>query len=100
MSRISVEPTELEACAQRMQQECDNYRQNYQALMHAVENMQNSWKGKDNQAFTDAILQFENDFMQVAMLVEQYEAFLRNSAGAYRDTQDEITGQARRLFHS
>ena len=39
----------------------------------------------------------ENDFREVAVLCASYSEFLRNSARAYRETQDAIASEASHL---
>ena len=89
MRRITVEPEQLESCAARM----DERNQDYEA----VDNMSNAWKGKDNIAFTSRISRFEAEFRQLSMLCTQYSDFLKKSARAYRETQDELASRVSSL---
>jgi WXG100 family type VII secretion target len=97
MRQITVEPEQLEACAARMDERNDDYSRNCRDLFDSVEAMSAAWQGKDNTAFTSQISRFAADFRQLSMLCTQYTEFLRNSARAYRDTQDELASQASRL---
>ncbi len=97
MRQITVEPERLEACAARMDERNEDYTRNYRELFAAVEAMSAAWQGSDNTAFTAQISRFEADFRQLSMLCAQYTEFLRNSARAYRQTQEELTSQASRL---
>ncbi len=97
MKRILVEPEQLEACASRMDQQNQNYQKSYAQLFNAVDTMQSAWTGRDNIAFSSRIRKFESDFRQMSVLCAQYSEFLRTSARAYRQTQDELTSQASRL---
>ena len=80
-----------------MEDKNQDYLRSLQELFQTVENMQNGWKGKDNTAFTSQIQRFESDFRQLSVLCGEYSDFLRNSARAYRDTQDELASQAATL---
>ena len=97
MRTISVEPGQLESCAARMEDKNQDYLRCMQDLFAAVDMMSSAWKGKDNMTFTSQIERFETDFRQLSILCSQYSDFLRNSARAYRDTQDELTSQANAL---
>lgn len=97
MKNITVQPEELISCATRMENQNQEYERNVQSLFNEVELMQNSWKGKDNQAFTSEIKKFEADFKMLSVLCMQYAEFLKTSARAYTETQEELASQATRI---
>jgi WXG100 family type VII secretion target len=94
MRKITVEPELLEAAAARIEESNADYVRNYTDLFSTVDTLSSAWQGKDNTAFTNRISKFEADFRQISMLCDQYAEFLKNSARAYRETQDELTSQA------
>lgn len=98
MRKIMVEPEQLDSCASRMDQQNDDYKLHCKQLFEAVENMQSAWIGKDNAEFTASIASYEGECDQLSLLCTQYSEFLKNSARAYRSTQDELTSQATRLM--
>ena len=97
MRKIMVEPERLEQVASNIEEANREYDRNYQAIYEQVDKMSASWQGKDNTAFTNQIRTFEDDLRQISLIMRQYADFLRNSARAYRETQDEIYSQASRL---
>jgi WXG100 family type VII secretion target len=97
MRKIIVEPELLDACAVRMDQENQDYQRAFTQLFESVNEVKGSWSGKDNAVFSAQIGKFEGDFRQMSILCTQYAEFLRNSARAYRQTQDELTSQAAHL---
>lgn len=97
MRQISVEPERLESAANCIEEANAEYDRTYQAIYAQVDKMSSSWKGKDNTAFTNQIRSFEDDLRQISIIMRQYADFLRNSARAYRETQDELYAQANRL---
>ena len=97
MRTIMVEPERLEATAAEIENANREYDRTYQMIYTEVDKMSSSWQGKDNTAFTSQIRTFEDDLRQISMIMRQYADFLRNSARAYRETQDEIYAQANRL---
>ena len=97
MRSIMVEPERLEAVATKIEEANREYDRSYQAIYIQVDKMSSSWKGKDNTAFTNQIKAFEDDLRQISIIMRQYADFLRNSARAYRQTQDEIYARASRL---
>lgn len=97
MRRITVEPEQLEASASRMDDSNQSYQRIYAQLFESVDTMKAAWEGKDNTAFSTQIRKFEGDFRELSVLCTQYSEFLRNSARAYREMQDDLAGQASHL---
>ena len=97
MRIIRVEPGILEDAANRVEQSCDDYDLIVTKLYNDVDKMQTSWVGKDNIAFTDQIRNYQDNMIKISTIMRQYVMFLRNSARAYKETQDELYSQAGRL---
>lgn len=94
MKQIVVDPGRLVQTAQQIEQADGEYQHLYQSLYSEVDKMSQAWSGKDNTAFSNQIHSYEKDFRSISLLLRQYSEFLRNSARAYQDTQDEIYAQA------
>ena len=84
---IQVTPEQLE------------YKTQYDALYNETNAMASTWNGKDNTAFVDQIAGFKDDFEKMHTLMLNYADFLRKSAKAYRDTQDTVVTEARKLIN-
>ena len=97
MREIIVEPTRLEDSASKVESYDSDYQRVYSLLYEEVDKMASVWQGKDNTMFTNKIKEFEDDFRQISVLLRQYAEFLRNTARAYRETQDELYNAASRL---
>lgn len=97
MRSIIVEPDRLESTAAKIESANADYEKYYQQMYSEVDKMSASWQGKDNTAYTSQIKTFENDLKQISIIMRQYADFLRNSARAYRETQDELYSEANRL---
>jgi len=97
MRSIYVEPDRLFETAGKVDQANNEYEQNYKAIYSEVDKLSNAWKGKDNTMFTNQIKSFENDFIQISIIMKQYADFLRNTGRAYREAQDEAYSDASRL---
>lgn len=97
MSSIIVEPERLDDTANKVEQACEDYEVTYHNLYSDIDKMQSSWSGKDNQAYTNQIRAYQEDFNKIALIMKEYVAFLRNSARAYRETQDELYNSAMKL---
>ena len=90
MQRIIVDPSRLENTAGNIESKNNDYQRIYNSLYSEVDKMSASWQGKDNEAFINKIKTFKDDFKQISIILNQYSEFLRNSARAYRETQDEL----------
>lgn len=97
MREIIVEPTRLEYSASKVESYDSDYQRVYSLLYEEVDKMASVWQGKDNTMFTNKIKEFQDDFRQVSILLRQYAEFLRNTARAYRETQDELYNAASKL---
>ena len=97
MKSILVEPERLESTAGYIENANQDYDRTFQAIYAQVDKLSASWQGKDNTAFVNQIRSFEDDLRAISMIMRQYADFLRNSARAYRETQEEITARATRL---
>jgi len=97
MRSIYVEPDRLIETAGKVEQANSEYEQNYKAIYSEVDKLSSTWKGKDNTMFTNQIKSYQNDFIQISIILKQYADFLRNTARAYREAQDEAYCDASRL---
>ena len=88
---IQVTPEQLESAAGRIESLAGDYSE--------TNAMASTWNGKDNTAFVDQIAGFKDDFEKMHTLMLNYADFLRKSAKAYRDTQDTVVSEARKLVN-
>lgn len=96
---IQVTPEQLESAAGRIEGLAADYKTQYDALYSETNAMASTWSGKDNTAFVDQIAGFKDDFEKMHTLMLNYADFLRKSAKAYRDTQDTVVSEARKLVN-
>lgn len=96
---IEVTPEQLESTAGKIENLAADYQKQYEQLYSETDAMVSTWNGKDNVAFINQIAGFKDDFQKMHTLMLNYADFLRKSAKAYRDTQDAITSEARKLVN-
>lgn len=97
MRSISVEPNRLETAASNIENANNDYQRIYQAMYAEIDKMSSSWQGKDNTMFISQIKSFEDDLRQISIVMKEYADFLRTSARAYREAQEEIYSRASKL---
>ena len=96
---IQVTPEQLETAAGKIDGLAAEYKTQYEALYNETNAMASTWSGKDNIAFTEQIAGFKDDFEKMQKLMLDYSDFLKKSAKAYRETQDTIVKEARKLVN-
>ncbi len=96
---IQVTPEQLETAAGTIEGLSADYKTQYDQLYTETSAMAATWSGKDNTAFVDQISGFKDDFEKMHTLMLNYADFLRKSAKAYRDTQDTVVTEARKLVN-
>lgn len=96
---IQVTPEQLESTASRIESLAGDYKTQYDQLYSETSAMASTWNGKDNVAFVTQIDGFKDDFEQMHTLMLNYADFLRKSAKAYRDTQDTVVSEAKKLVN-
>lgn len=94
---IQVTPEQLESTAGRIESLAADYKTQYENLYSETNAMASTWNGKDNTAFVDQIAGFKDDFQKMHALMLNYADFLRKSAKAYRETQETVVAEARKL---
>lgn len=95
--QIIVDTSQLDAAAKRVESLAGDYKTQYTALYSNVSELQNSWTGTDNQAYTNQINGFKDDFQKMESLMREYASFLKETALKYRTTQSEIKSGAQKL---
>lgn len=96
---IQVTPEQLESTAGKIEGLAAEYKTQYEQMYSETNAMGSTWSGKDNTAFVDQIAGFKNDFEKMHNLMLQYADFLRKSAKNYRETQDTVVREARKLVN-
>lgn len=94
---ILVTPEQLETAAGQIESLASDYQSQYNAMYSKTDALASTWQGEDNQAFVDQIAGFKDDFNKMYTLMNQYAEFLRKSASAYRETQQQVVTQAKSL---
>lgn len=95
--QIKVTPELLDSAAGKIETLAAEYKTQYETFYDETNAMASTWNGKDNIAFINQIAGFKDDFEKMYALMNRYVTFLRDSAKHYRNTQDAVVAQARKL---
>ena len=85
---IQVTPEYLETAAGKIEGLAADYKAQYDALYQETGALAATYSGKDY-----------NDFEKMKTLMLNYADFLRKSARTYRNTQDTVTAEAKKLVN-
>lgn len=96
---IQVTPEQLESTAGKIEVLAGEYKVQYDQLYRETNAMASTWNGKDNNAFINQIAGFKDDFEKMHTLMNNYADFLRKSAKHYRETQDTVVSEAKKLIN-
>lgn len=95
--RITVTPELLMSASEKIEMLALDYQKVYTKLYAEIGSMKSAWDGADNVAFTTQVQGFEDDFQLMYKLMLEYASFLRMSAKAYKQTQEDIISAANGL---
>lgn len=96
---IKVTPDELISAARDIESLAGEYKEQYDTLYDTTGALASTWNGEDNTEFVDQIAGFKDDFAKMHTLMRNYADFLRKSAKAYRETQEAVVSEARKLIN-
>lgn len=94
---IEVTPERLESAATKIEGLAAEYQTSYNQMYNTTDAMHSTWAGADNTAFINQIDGFKADFKMMYDLMGRYVDYLRKTAKAYRETQQNVITQARSL---
>jgi len=95
--KIKVDPAQLETVAGKIEAQSAEYENLYNQIYSEVNNLNNAWKGIDNQTYKDRIEDFKDDLASMKRVMDEFAKFLKTSAKAYKDTQGAIVQAAGKL---
>ena len=98
MESIQVTTEELYSAAKTIDEKADFYKTTYENLLRKVESFTTSdFQGEDANAFRDQVNGFNDDFVKMKDLMNEYAAALRDFAKNYDDTREKVKNQAQGL---
>ena len=98
MAEIRVSPEKLTAAAQQIEGLASDYKGQYEQMYRATDEMKvKGFDDKAGEAFINQIAGFKDDLTRMYELMNEYAAFLRQSAAAYTQTQNEAVARAQQL---
>ncbi len=94
MESIQVTPSNLRNAARDVEVMATNYKRQYGELFGLVETFTSTdYQGKDAKEFCEKVRDFEDDFIKMKDLMDEYARFLRKAAEDYERNQDNLRSQ-------
>ncbi len=94
MESIQVTPANLRKVAGEVETLASMYKRQYGELFGLVETFTTTdFKGEAAKKFYTKVKDFEDDFMKMKNLMDEYARFLRKAADDYENGEKEMIGQ-------
>ena len=94
MDTIQVTPANLRKAAGEVETLASTYKKQYGELFGLVETFTTTdYQGKDAKEFCTKVKEFEDDFMKMKTLMEDYAQFLKRAADDYEKNQENLSSQ-------
>lgn len=94
MESIQVTPANLRKVAGEVETLANTYKKQYGELFGLVENFTTTdFQGKDAKEFCAKVKDFEDDFMKMKSLMDEYAQFLKKAADMYEEQVDNLSSQ-------
>ena len=98
MESIQVTPEHLRNAAGEVETLAGKYQTQYGQLFGLVEAFTTTdYQGKDAKEFCAKVKDFEDDFIKMKDLMNEYAQFLRKAASDYEAHQENLSSQIRSL---
>ncbi len=95
--KIHIDMNQLLQNASFISEQAQQYANTYGKIYQLLEQMNLVWKGKDFDAFANQLKDFRKDFDRMKQVLDDYAAYLRESASIYDRLQQECIAMANRL---
>ena len=94
MESIQVTPANLRKAAGEVENLAGTYKNQYEQLFSLVETFTTTdYQGKDAKEFCNKVKDFEDDFIKMKNLMDEYASFLKKAAQDYESNQDNLSSQ-------
>jgi len=94
MESIQVTPANLRKAAGEVETLASTYKKQYNELFGLVETFTTTdYQGKDAKEFCAKVKDFEDDFMKMKSLMDEYAQFLKKAADDYERNQENLSSQ-------
>ena len=96
-SRLRVTPEQLDSVRQQIEGLISNYQSIKNKITQTVDNLTQIWQGEAQAQYAQRVHGFDDDFENLFNLLNHYTAYLDNASRNYKNTEENIKGNAQSL---
>ena len=94
---LKASPEEIRNAGKSLVGNAEAYMASVNSLYTTVDNLQQSWKGKDNLEFAGTVNGYKENINALGQVIGNYGVFLQETANSLEKLQAEIAQQASNL---
>ena len=94
---LKASPEEIRTGGKNLVNNADSYLAEDKAIFEVVNNLQNKWKGADNQQFASTINGYKENIDALGQVVGNYGVFLQETGNSLEKLQADVAEQSGNL---
>ena len=94
---LKASPEEIRTSGKNLVNDADSYLAEVKGLYEVVSNLQNNWKGADNQQFASTLYGYKENIDALGQVVGNYGVFLQETGNSLEKLQADVADQASKL---
>ena len=94
---LKASPEEIRSAGKSLVENAESYLGSVKSLYETVDNLQQNWKGSDNQQFANTVNGYKENINALGQVIGNYGVFLQETANSLEKLQAEIAQQASSL---
>ncbi len=94
---LKASPEEIRTSGKNLVNDADSYLAEVKGLYDVVSNLQNNWKGSDNQQFASTLYGYKENIDALGQVVGNYGVFLQETGNSLEKLQADVADQASKL---
>ena len=94
---LKASPEEIRTSGKGLVNDADSYLSEVKGLYEVVNNLQNNWKGTDNQQFASTLYGYKENIDALGQVVGNYGVFLQETGNSLEKLQADVADQASKL---
>ena len=94
---LKASPNEIKDAGKVLVEKAENYIGEVKEIYNTVDNLGNSWQGKDNADFVSTVYSYRDNITALGQVIGNYGVFLQETANSLTKLQAEIAQTATKL---
>ena len=94
---LKASPEEIRTSGKNLVNDADSYLAEVKGLYDVVSNLQNNWKGTENQQLASTLYGYKENIDALGQVVGNYGVFLQETGNSLEKLQADVADQASKL---